>query len=120
MLVAETLTCKQEALWVAVRTGEVRSPGGWLARAGPLSPSCTVAVETEREDEDKEERQVRMKQRRRRNLLVVELHDGLLQVAHSAVDQLGAAAARPRGEIAALHQGGPEVCGEKDKNLNAN
>lgn len=29
----------------------------------------------------------------KRNLFVVELHDGLLKVAHAAVDQLGAAAA---------------------------
>lgn len=71
-------------------------------------------METEREGEDREGRQVRMEQRRRRrNLLVVQLHDGLLQVTHAAVDQLGAAAAGPRGEITALHEGGPEVCGQK-------
>lgn len=40
-----TLTCKQGAWWVAVQKGEVQFPGGWLARGGPLSPSCTVSVE---------------------------------------------------------------------------
>ena len=38
------------------------------------------------------------------HLLVVQLHDGLLQVAHAAVDQLGAAAAGPGRVVVPLHQ----------------
>lgn len=72
-------------------------------------------METERGGEDGEKQQLRTRKTRRRNLLVVQLHDGLLQVADPAVDQLGAPAARPRGEIAALHEGGLKVWSKNDK-----
>ena len=38
-------------------------------------------------------------------LLQVQPHDGLLEVSHSAVDQLGAATAGAAGEVVQLHQG---------------
>lgn len=47
--------------------------------------------------------------KRRRNLLIVQLHDSLLKITYSTVDQLGAAAAGPRREIASLYQGSFEV-----------
>lgn len=41
----------------------------------------------------------------RRNLFVVQLHDGLLEITDSTVNQLGTPTARPRGEIVSLHEG---------------
>ena len=39
-------------------------------------------------------------------LLPVQSHDGLLEVPHTTVDQLRAAAAGPASEVVQLHQGG--------------
>ena len=43
-------------------------------------------------------------------LLIVQTKDGLLEVAHTAVDQLGTATARTGGEVIALHQGSVKAC----------
>ena len=43
-------------------------------------------------------------------LLQVETKDGLLQVADPSVNQLGAAAARARGEVEAFHQCRAKPC----------
>ena len=42
-------------------------------------------------------------------LLNVQVEDCLLEVAHSSMDQLGAATASSRGEVVALHQGSAET-----------
>lgn len=39
------LTCKQEALWVKVQTGEGRCPADWHVHEEPLLPSCTKMAE---------------------------------------------------------------------------
>ena len=47
-------------------------------------------------------------------LPVVQTEDGLLQVAHTSVDQLGAAATRARGEVEAFHQRRAKPCERRD------
>ncbi len=88
----------------------MRSPGGWRAHGGPLSPSCTDPGERKKRNDDEEEQENKMKNKRmKRNLLIVQVHDGLLKVADPAVDQLGAPTARPRREIASLDESSLEV-----------
>ena len=47
-------------------------------------------------------------------LFIVKMLDGLLQITHTAVDELGAAAAGPGGEVISLYEGCVEPLGGRE------
>ena len=47
-------------------------------------------------------------------LFVVKMLDGLLQITHTAVDELGAAAAGPGGKVISLYEGCVEPLGGRE------